>query len=82
MLHILSEKKKRAFYEANQNRTLTVLFENDVENGFMHGYTENYVRVKAKYDPILINELKEVRISSIDKDGIANADEPALALTY
>ena len=48
MLHILSDKKRRRFYEENLQSDATVLFENDVENGMMHGFTENYIRVSAK----------------------------------
>jgi len=70
MLRILSEKKKRQFYLTNENRTATVLFEEDVENGMMHGFTENYVRVKAKYDPLLINELKVLQLSKVDEASI------------
>lgn len=77
-LHILSDKKRRAFYESNVNRSLTVLFENDIEDGFMHGYTENYVRVKAKYDPILVNEIKQVKISSVTSNGVCDVEEVSL----
>jgi threonylcarbamoyladenosine tRNA methylthiotransferase MtaB len=75
MLHILSDKKRRKFYEDNLNTEVTVLFENDVENGMMHGFTENYVRVVAKYDPILINELKRVRLTGINSNGLAEVQE-------
>ena len=69
MLHILSDKKRRAFYEQNLGKTFQVLFENDVEDGKIHGFTENYVRVCAQYDPLLINELKKVRLTSIEANG-------------
>jgi threonylcarbamoyladenosine tRNA methylthiotransferase MtaB len=75
MLHILSDKKRRAFYESNLGNEFSVLFENDIENGMMHGFTENYVRVAAKYDPILINELKKVRLNSISEKGVVLVDE-------
>jgi threonylcarbamoyladenosine tRNA methylthiotransferase MtaB len=75
MLHILSEKKKRAFYNSQIGVETTVLFENDIANGFMHGFTANYVRVGVKYDPLLINELKKVRISSVTADGLAEVEE-------
>ncbi len=75
MLHILSDKKKRAFYESNLGRALTVLFENDVEDGQMHGFTENYVRVSAKYDPLLINELKKVHLASLSEKGFVLVNE-------
>jgi threonylcarbamoyladenosine tRNA methylthiotransferase MtaB len=77
MLHILSDKKRRLFYEENLGREALVLFENDVENGFMHGFTENYIRVTAKYDPLLINELKRVRLTGISAEGLAEVEEPA-----
>jgi len=78
MLRGLSEKKRRHFYEQQQGRVGTVLFEHDVENGFMHGFTENYVRVKAKYDPLLVNELKQVLLLECNAEGTMEVTEPAL----
>ncbi|HVW13186.1 MAG TPA: tRNA (N(6)-L-threonylcarbamoyladenosine(37)-C(2))-methylthiotransferase MtaB [Mucilaginibacter sp.] len=78
MLHILSDKKRRAFYETQLNRTCEVLFEGDIKDGFMHGFTRNYVKVRAKYDPVLVNELKNVHLTNISPDGdveITEADE-------
>lgn len=75
MLRILSEKKKRFFYEQNLGREFTVLFEDDVKDGVMEGWTENYVRVAAKYDPVLINELKHVRLTGINAAGLMEAEE-------
>lgn len=71
MLHILSDKKRRAFYEENIHSERTVLFENDIEKGMMHGFTENYIRVSAKYDPLMINEVQRLRITGIDEKGLA-----------
>ena len=79
MLRILSEKKRRKFYEENLGQTFNVLFEEDVENGMMHGFTENYIRVAAKYDPILINELKQVTLDEILETGNVGVREPAFA---
>jgi threonylcarbamoyladenosine tRNA methylthiotransferase MtaB len=81
MLLSLSDKKRRAFYEWNAGREATVLFENDVENGQMHGFTENYVRISAKYDPLLINELKKVRLVGIHDNGLMAVEE-AVSLEY
>ncbi|MEO7992227.1 MAG: tRNA (N(6)-L-threonylcarbamoyladenosine(37)-C(2))-methylthiotransferase MtaB [Chryseolinea sp.] len=75
MLHILSDKKKRIFYEENIGRESTILFENDIEDGKMHGWTENYIRVAAKYDPILINELRRATLSSVNEKGIVEVEE-------
>ncbi len=81
MLRSLSEKKKRVFYEFNENSEATVLFEDDVENGRMHGFTENYVRVTAKYDPILINGLKQVFLNTINEEGLMEISEPSVSVS-
>lgn len=78
MLRILSEKKRRKFYEENLGKTFTVLFEEDIEGGKMHGFTENYIRVAAKYDPLLINELKTVTLTAINDQGNVEVVEPEL----
>lgn len=75
MLRSLSEKKKRYFYEQNRSREGIVIFENDIENGKMHGFTENYIRVAAKYDPVLINEVKNVRLLAINDQGNMEVEE-------
>lgn len=75
MLHILSDKKRRYFYEQNTGRVATVLFEKDIENGMMEGFTENYVRVVAKYDPLLINELKTIEMTKINADMLMEVKE-------
>jgi threonylcarbamoyladenosine tRNA methylthiotransferase MtaB len=75
MLHILSDKKRRKFYEENLGREAVVLFENDVEGGMMHGFTENYIRVMAKYDPVLVNDVKKIRLKSIHESGLAEIEE-------
>ncbi|MCF8416784.1 MAG: tRNA (N(6)-L-threonylcarbamoyladenosine(37)-C(2))-methylthiotransferase MtaB [Crocinitomicaceae bacterium] len=70
MLHILSDKKKRSFYEQNIDSTRTVLFENEEDTGIMYGFTENYVKVKAAFDPTKINTFQTVRLTEIDRDGV------------
>jgi threonylcarbamoyladenosine tRNA methylthiotransferase MtaB len=74
-LHNLSDKKRRKFYHDNLGSSATVLFENDIENGMMRGFTENYIRVSAKYDPILINELKPVQLIRLNDAGLVEVDE-------
>lgn len=82
MLHILSEKKRRAFYESQLGKDAEVLFEADHKEGFMNGFTSNYVKVKAKYDPVLVNELKMVKLLSIAPDGEVEVTEPAEVLLH
>jgi len=70
MLRGLSVKKRRAFYESQLGATLSVLFEGENKKGYIHGFTENYVKVKAPWNPALINTLQTVKLSSIDEDGL------------
>ena len=75
MLHILSDKKRRAFYEWNTGRKATVIFENDFDGDRMHGFTENYIRIAAKYDPLIMNEPKKVRLTGINEKGLMEVEE-------
>lgn len=74
MLHILSDKKKRQFYEENIGSERTVLFESEEENGIMYGFTENYVKVKTAFDPNLVNAFHKVKLTEIDRDGIVKVE--------
>ncbi len=69
ILHRLSEEKKKHFYRSNKGGTANVLFESDNSNGFMHGFTENYIRVKTKFNPRLINQVVKTRLEEMDRDG-------------
>jgi threonylcarbamoyladenosine tRNA methylthiotransferase MtaB len=74
ILHILSDKKRRAFYESQLGKKGEVLFEESNENGFMEGFSENYVRFKSAYDPLLINTIQSVRYKSIAENGEVTGD--------
>ncbi len=82
MLHILSEKKRRAFYETQVGKYAQILFEADHKNGFMHGFSRNYVKVKSPYDPLMINELKPVQLTAIAADGDMEIRETAEILVH
>ncbi len=70
MLRGLSVKKRRAFYESQLGSTLNVLFEGENKKGYIHGFTENYVKVKAPWNPTLVNTLHPVKLISMDEDGL------------
>jgi threonylcarbamoyladenosine tRNA methylthiotransferase MtaB len=70
MLHILSDKKKRAFYESQLGKTGTVLVEAEEENGYLHGFAENYIKVKIPFDEKLVNTFVQVTFLEIDRDGV------------
>lgn len=74
ILHILSDKKKRAFYEENIQTTRTVLFENEEDNGVMTGFTENYIKVKVPYNETFANSFQRVVLTEIDRDGIMKCE--------
>ena len=82
MLHILSEKKRRAFYATQVGRSAEILFEGDHKNGFMHGFTRNYVKVKTAYDPLLINEIRNVNLENIAADGDMEISIPTESLVH
>ncbi|HQE33660.1 MAG TPA: tRNA (N(6)-L-threonylcarbamoyladenosine(37)-C(2))-methylthiotransferase MtaB [Flavobacterium alvei] len=69
MLRGLSVKKRRAFYESQIGTNRTVLFEAENKEGYIHGFTENYVRVKTPWNPELANTLHEINLTKIDEDG-------------
>jgi len=74
MLRGLSVKKRRAFYESQLGNTLTVLFENENKEGYIQGFTENYVKVKTPWNPELVNTLHEITLTNIDEDGLVRFD--------
>ncbi|GAA4272136.1 tRNA (N(6)-L-threonylcarbamoyladenosine(37)-C(2))-methylthiotransferase MtaB [Aquimarina gracilis] len=74
MLRGLSVKKRRAFYEGQLRTERTVLFESENKEGYIHGYTENYVKVKMPWDPSYVNALHRVKLRDIDDDGMVRFD--------
>ncbi len=74
MLRILSAKKLRHFYQQNIGSTYSVIFEHENKDGFMFGYTENYVKVKLPYDASLVNQPLEITITNFDEDGVMKGD--------
>ena len=76
MLRILSEKKKRAFYESQLGQVRPVLFEAENKEGFMLGYTDNYVRVKTYWNPQWANTTKSLKLNNIGSDGMVTLEVP------
>lgn len=83
MLQILSEKKKRYFYEQQLNKEQKVLFEGYENEGHMYGFTENYLKVKTVYNPDWVNKIKTVVPMKINSDGTVHTEilveEPSFA---
>jgi len=74
ILRGLSVKKRRAFYESQLGKTRTVLFEGENKEGYIHGFTENYVKVKTPWNPELVNTLHKILLTNIDYDGLVRFD--------
>jgi threonylcarbamoyladenosine tRNA methylthiotransferase MtaB len=67
-LHELSEQKLQRFYQQNKGLATKVLFESDRIKGYMYGFTENYIKVKTRYNYNLINTIIEVQLDELDED--------------
>jgi threonylcarbamoyladenosine tRNA methylthiotransferase MtaB len=78
MLHILSDKKRRYFYEQYIGSTRPVLWEIENDGNIMHGFTDNYIKVKKPYDPISVNEIENVTLVEIDAEMLVSVKMPAL----
>ncbi|MFJ1321600.1 tRNA (N(6)-L-threonylcarbamoyladenosine(37)-C(2))-methylthiotransferase MtaB [Capnocytophaga canis] len=74
MLRGLSAKKRNNFYVNQLGTERTVLFEGENKQGYIHGFTENYVKVKTPWNPELVNTLRRVKLTKIDSDGMVRFD--------
>lgn len=79
MLHILSDKKKRFFYEQFLDEKAKVLLEAEQHEGFLNGFTENYIKVKVPFEEGLENTIQEISIKTIDSENVAEGE---LVLNY
>jgi threonylcarbamoyladenosine tRNA methylthiotransferase MtaB len=82
MLHILSEKKRRSFYETQLGKCFEILFEADHKEGYLHGFSKNYVKVKTEYDPLKVRDLRMVKLESIAADGDVEISETSEVLAH
>jgi threonylcarbamoyladenosine tRNA methylthiotransferase MtaB len=64
-LRIFSDKLKRAFYQTHIGETHEVLFEHENDNGFMNGYTSNYIRVRIPYKENMVGKIAKVRLMKL-----------------
>lgn len=68
ILHLLSDRKKRHFYEQNKDQIRTALIESEQDEGWMYGFTDNYVKVRLPFDLSLANKLVEVKLTKVNSD--------------
>ena len=74
MLRGLSVKKRRAFYETQLGTIKKVLFESENKEGYIYGFTENYIKVKTPWNPELVNTLHQIELTKIDVDGLVRIE--------
>jgi len=73
-LRILSNKLQRAFYEKYMNTEHTALFEQDNKEGYLFGFTDNYIKIKIPFQSTICRTKKQARLIAIDDDGIMKAE--------
>jgi threonylcarbamoyladenosine tRNA methylthiotransferase MtaB len=75
ILRLISNKKRRSFYESFTGTTRKVLWEAEQDGGFMFGFTDNYIRVKKTADPASVNAIRDCELGNIDSEEIMLAKE-------
>ncbi|MFM7637333.1 MAG: tRNA (N(6)-L-threonylcarbamoyladenosine(37)-C(2))-methylthiotransferase MtaB [Crocinitomicaceae bacterium] len=68
ILHLLSDRKKRNFYEQNLGQSRIALIESEQDEGWMYGFTDNYIKVRIPFDLTLANKLIEVKLTKVNSD--------------
>lgn len=66
---MLSSKLQRAFYEKHVGTIRSVLFETEDHDGYMLGFTDNYIRVTMPFDQICVNTVIPIQLGKINGDG-------------
>lgn len=69
ILHQISDEKKETFYLENKGSVRNILWESDVEEGFMSGFTDNYIRCKKPFNKSSVNQIESVILLEPDTDG-------------
>jgi len=80
-LHLLSDRKKRHFYSQHLNTKRVVLFEQEEDNGWIYGFTDNYIKVKHKFNSKLVNHIVPVLLQKIDSEGFVECSIDEKSLT-
>ena len=71
LLRLLSSRKKATFYERNIGSIQDVLFESEEKDGFIEGFSSNYIRFRRPWDPNLIGTIVKSIFIDIDSEGFA-----------
>jgi threonylcarbamoyladenosine tRNA methylthiotransferase MtaB len=72
-LRMLSDKKKRAFYERFDGTQQRVLWEGSEDDGVMYGFSENYLKVSQPWNPKAVNQITEVSMGKLNGELVFTA---------
>jgi threonylcarbamoyladenosine tRNA methylthiotransferase MtaB len=78
----LSEKKRRHFYGQHEGTRRSILFEEEVSEGHLHGFTDNYIKVITPYDPLLVNEIRTFPLAAVNAQGEMMIEADEVELTH
>lgn len=78
ILRNVSEQKRDAFYRKHLNSVRSVLWEGENDGDYMHGYTDNYIRVRSNYDSASVNNVTPVLLQKIDNDEVVGSMSSAV----
>ncbi len=76
MLRMLSQKKRRFFYEQFVGQTRPILFEGQHEQDLMHGFSDNYIKIVAPFDAEQINQIRPYMLSQVNAEGLMEITSP------
>ncbi len=68
-LRILSGKMQRNFYQKHLNSKQNSLFEKENKNGFLQGFTDNYIKVKIPFSEKYTQQKLKIKLLSFDENG-------------
>lgn len=69
LLRGLSAKKRHAFYQSQLETTQQVLWEGENKQGYIQGFTKNYVKVRKLWNPAFVNTLETIKLERVDEAG-------------
>ncbi len=69
MLRILSDKLQNSHYQKYIETTQTALFEKENKNGFLYGFTDNYIKVKIPFSESFVQQKLKIKLLSFDEKG-------------
>ena len=72
-LHTLSDRLKILFYQQHTGTAQEVLWESDQQDGYMYGFTQNYIRCRKPFDACSINKIEKVTLTTLHNNEVFEA---------